>query len=199
MRKLNRLFLLVAWVAIAVVACSGPEPTPTPTEVLTQAPTEVPTTPPTPTPIGRGAPVEGTWYAFTAVNDVSDLAFHDGLLWAATDGGVVAWDVQRGSYVKYTTADGLAGNNVQAIAVGPDGTLWFGTYGDGVSRYDPVSGAWRTFSKLARRWCAGASPRRPQRRDRFRGWGFHPTLGGGRSRPPAPPGRTLSRQGGMAS
>jgi len=42
-------------------------------------------------------------------------------------------------------------------------------------------------SKLARRWSAGAPPRRPQRRVRFRGWGFHPTLGRGRFRPPAPP------------
>jgi len=43
------------------------------------------------------------------------------------------------------------------------------------------------FSKLARRWCAGASPRRTQRRARFREWGFHPTLGRGAAAP-APPG-----------
>jgi ligand-binding sensor domain-containing protein len=44
---------------------------------------------------------------------------------------------------------------VLAIAVGPDGTLWFGSGdelndlppGSGVSRYDPVSGAWQTFNK----------------------------------------------------
>ena len=36
----------------------------------------------------------------------------------------------------FTTGDGLAGNTVTAIAVDFDGTLWIGTWGGGVSRYD---------------------------------------------------------------
>ena len=43
------------------------------------------------------------------------------------------------------------------------------------------------LSKLARRWCVGASPRRPQRRARFRQWGFHPTVGRGWLPPPCTP------------
>ena len=54
------------------------------------------------------------------------------------------------------------------------------------------------LSKLARRWYAGASPRHPQRRARFRGWGFHPTLGRGCSHPPAPPGPDPAPRGGAS-
>jgi ligand-binding sensor domain-containing protein len=36
----------------------------------------------------------------------------------------------------YTTADGLADNDVMSIAVALDGTLWFGTW-DGMSHYMP--------------------------------------------------------------
>ena len=40
------------------------------------------------------------------------------------------------TWTTYTTADGLAGDSVSAIAVGPDGSVWFGT-GSSVSRYVP--------------------------------------------------------------
>jgi hypothetical protein len=39
-------------------------------------------------------------------------------------------------WTTYTTADGLASNQVKAVAIGPDGAVWFGT-GCGVSRYLP--------------------------------------------------------------
>jgi len=38
--------------------------------------------------------------------------------------------------VTVTTADGLADDQVNDIAIGPDGAVWFGTSG-GVSRYLP--------------------------------------------------------------
>lgn len=59
-------------------------------------------------------------------------------VWTATDGEVVRWDVRTGDYVKITTDDGLADNAVRAIAVAPDGALWFGTWDGGVSRYQPA-------------------------------------------------------------
>ena len=42
----------------------------------------------------------------------------------------------------YVADDGLAGRIVEAIAVAPDGVVWFGTY-DGASRFDGKS--WTTF------------------------------------------------------
>jgi ligand-binding sensor domain-containing protein len=39
-------------------------------------------------------------------------------------------------WTRYTRADGLVDNRVQAIAVAPDGAVWIGTE-HGVSRYIP--------------------------------------------------------------
>jgi len=48
------------------------------------------------------------WTNYTNGNYVNDLAFEGNYLWAATEGGVVRWDVRDGSYRKYTRSDGLA-------------------------------------------------------------------------------------------
>ncbi len=86
-----------------------------------------------------------TWQTFTNGNDVEDVAFHDGYLWTATGGGVVAWPLGGGiDPVKFTVADGLPSNDVRALTVCPVGgelTLFAGTWGGGVARYDP--GRWR--------------------------------------------------------
>jgi ligand-binding sensor domain-containing protein len=50
---------------------------------------------------------------------------------------------RAGTWTTYTTADGLADNNVQAIAVDGAGHKWFGTYG-GASEYD--GSTWTTYT-----------------------------------------------------
>ncbi len=64
-----------------------------------------------------------------------------GHLWFGTwGGGVSRFDGSR--WTTYTTREGLAGNVVHAVAVGPDGQIWFGTNG-GVSRFNG-----KTFTTL---------------------------------------------------
>jgi ligand-binding sensor domain-containing protein len=64
-------------------------------------------------------------------------------IWAGTwGGGVSRYDGERWSNL--TTADGLAGNIVFAIAGDARGNLWFGT-DQGLSRYDGKS--WQTFRR----------------------------------------------------
>ena len=43
---------------------------------------------------------------------------------------------KKGTWRTFTSLDGLTHNNVYSISPGPDGVLWLGTYGGGVSRYD---------------------------------------------------------------
>ena len=59
---------------------------------------------------------------------------------------MVVWDPATGQALNYSTLDGLGSNSASAVERGPDGALWFGTGGGGVSRYDPATGDWRTFS-----------------------------------------------------
>jgi hypothetical protein len=76
------------------------------------------------------------WTSYTQANFANDLLRMEDDLWAATDGGVLRWDLAEGTCVKYTPEHGLASNFVSAIAVDGEGVLWFGTYYHGVSRFD---------------------------------------------------------------
>jgi len=117
---------------------------------------------------GRPAQAQGPeegWQVYTNANDVHDLALEGGgalgggHTWAATEGGVVCYSASQ--HVKFTTADGLAGNWVWAIAVDSRGRLWFGTYrgvsvlDDGGTPFDKGDDTWVTFTTadgLADNW-----------------------------------------------
>ena len=64
----------------------------------------------------------------------SILQDRKGHLWFATEGGVSRYDGK--TFTTLTSQDGLAKNDVRAIAQGQEGHLWFGTGGGGASRYD---------------------------------------------------------------
>jgi ligand-binding sensor domain-containing protein len=70
-------------------------------------------------------------------------------LLAATEGGVLHWNLAEGTYVKHNAEDAFADNWVMAIAVDGEGVLWFGTFGSGVSRFDPLTEgeAWTTYTE----------------------------------------------------
>lgn len=72
------------------------------------------------------------------------LIDQNGDLWTGGPGGVVRWDVDTNEYVIYTTADGLASNEVVAITQTPDGVLWFGTFGAGISRFNGEN--WQSYT-----------------------------------------------------
>ena len=86
----------------------------------------------------------GIWRTYSNGNYVNDLAVEGDAVWAATGGGVVRWDRTAGTYVKYTMVDGLASNDVHAVAVDGAGHKWFGTRG-GVSAFDGTT--WTSYSR----------------------------------------------------
>jgi ligand-binding sensor domain-containing protein len=77
---------------------------------------------------------------------VKDLARDpSGNLWIATAGGLARVDAASGAVEKFTTADGLAGDDVLALAWdAARGALWAGTTG-GVSEIYPSSNGGATF------------------------------------------------------
>lgn len=136
--RLSQSLLLL--VAVLLASCGGQNPAtiapvdvpPTSLPLATTAPlpSETPIPPPTETP-------EPQWTLFTDGNAVRDLAFGaGGTLWAATNGGLVAWNVADQTYTKYTTQDGLVSNIVHAISVAPDGSVWIAGQG-GISHFQP--------------------------------------------------------------
>jgi ligand-binding sensor domain-containing protein len=77
----------------------------------------------------------GAWEMFSNGNRITKLAFQDGIVWAATTGGVVAWDAASGRYRKYTTLDGLPDNVAYSIVRTQENEIWAGTT-RGVARFN---------------------------------------------------------------
>ena len=67
-----------------------------------------------------------------------------GDVWAGTGRGASHFDGR--AWRAFSPADGLAGAPVWQVAPAPDGTVWFSTHSGGVSRFDPASGSWTTFT-----------------------------------------------------
>lgn len=115
---------------------------------LTGLVAEAPPAEPTPPSNGLSAEDMLGWTVFSNPNHVNDLALQGDTLWAATGGGVVAWDLAGEAATpappaKYTVLDGLAANAVQAITVCPlpEPRVIAGGEG-GLDVFDPETGAW---------------------------------------------------------
>ena len=70
-----------------------------------------------------------------------------GELWVARkNGGVTRLSLNAGEIASstYTQRDGLAGNSIDSIYREPDGTVWAGTFNEGLSRFR--DGSWHTFT-----------------------------------------------------
>ncbi|HRQ42579.1 MAG TPA: hypothetical protein PLD25_32080 [Chloroflexota bacterium] len=133
--------------APAVVDEPAPTTAPEPTAVSTPEPE------PTATSAALSAGVPGASYVdidvdpgiylYTSGDFIRDMTLHDGKVWIASLGGVLAWDVAGGSVRKYTTLDGLPHVGVYGIEAcpTPEMTLLAGTEA-GLSAYDPASDSW---------------------------------------------------------
>jgi ligand-binding sensor domain-containing protein len=99
---------------------------------------------------------EPGWHIYSNGNYVREIAVQDGFLWAATGGGVIAWDISTalntgmssGDAFSYTTLDGLPTNDVEAIVACPipEPRIIVGTE-YGLSIYDPDTDTWELITK----------------------------------------------------
>lgn len=133
----------------------APLPTPTPQVTATVNGTPTPILRPTATARStmaltpRRAPATDRtdWTAFTNANLVNDVAAALNTIWVATDGGVVVWNKNNGTYTKYTTVDGLAANRTTAVVNCPlpgFGVL-FGSAA-GLQILNPQTAQWRVLN-----------------------------------------------------
>lgn len=101
---------------------------------------------PEPVPERRALDPE-RWSMHTNGNFVNGLDLYEETLWAATTGGAVAWNLASGNHAKFTTADGLSSNHLNAVAACdlPDLGVVLGS-DQGLQIYVPESATWRTLS-----------------------------------------------------
>jgi ligand-binding sensor domain-containing protein len=85
-------------------------------------------------------PLDSEWSAFTSMSELTDLLVDGFDVWAATSGGVLHYNRLLRRYERFSRLDGLAGNQLRAIAADSFGDLWFGTAGQGLSRFHRDTG-----------------------------------------------------------
>lgn len=85
------------------------------------------------------------WMQYSNGDNITAIAEEDGYLWVGTLGGLVRIDKASGNTSFYNIFNsGLPDNVVRAIAIGQDGTKWFGTDA-GLTSFD--GDTWTTFNK----------------------------------------------------
>ena len=95
------------------------------------------------------------WYRHQpgTLNSLTDnyvlSAYEDsrGILWVGTERGLNRMDRSTGQVKRYEAGNFSVG--VRSIAEDPTGDLWFGTRGNGLTRFDPRTGAFRTYRHVA--------------------------------------------------
>jgi ligand-binding sensor domain-containing protein len=94
----------------------------------------------------------GNWSAISSMATVNEIVRTQNIIWAATNGGVLRYDLVSRTYERFTRVDGLAGNQVLSAVVDDEGNLWFGTSGHGLSKFivssDRFSNPFTEFSEF---------------------------------------------------
>lgn len=83
----------------------------------------------------------GKWRTFTDTRNAISLISVDDRVWAATSGGVLAYDTADSSFQTFTNAEGLHSNNVTAIAFDRNGKIWAALSNGFINLIEPESGA----------------------------------------------------------
>jgi ligand-binding sensor domain-containing protein len=79
-----------------------------------------------------------TWKIHTNKQLVRDAIVVNGVIWAATDGGIFAYNIKDSTFQTYTKAEGLAGSFFTAIAKDNRGRIWVGGEGGIVDVINPL-------------------------------------------------------------
>lgn len=71
-----------------------------------------------------------------------------GNFWVGTDGGgLLKFNKQTGSFIRFTMDNGLSNNSVLRILEDRNGNLWLSTLSNGLSQFDPQRNQFRNFSQ----------------------------------------------------
>ncbi|MFQ5565477.1 MAG: two-component regulator propeller domain-containing protein [Paracoccaceae bacterium] len=77
--------------------------------------------------------------------NVKSILIDGNEVWIGSSGGAIRYDTRRGSYLTYNTRSGLLSNGVFHVSKS-GGNIWVGTYGGGLSVFDPEAGTWKNYN-----------------------------------------------------
>ena len=79
------------------------------------------------------------WMSYTRIEEFRAIAFEGDDIWAATDGGIVKWNVADSTRVRYSSADEWSEDGFYCVAI-HEGVRWFG--GQGCPGHHTHAGGW---------------------------------------------------------
>ncbi len=91
----------------------------------------------------------GDWKTFTPKREIRALLRADGLLWAATGGGLFSFRSADSTFELYATTEGLKTTDLTALAADSSGNLWIGTADGTLHRFRHSLDQWSTVSDIA--------------------------------------------------
>ncbi len=91
------------------------------------------------------------WKTFTSMQAIRSVAVTDTVMWAATEGGMVSYNLTTRSTRKWTNTEGLAANDASAIAAESDSAVWIGFNNGAIQRYDIKTQTFFTINEYLNR------------------------------------------------
>ncbi len=91
----------------------------------------------------------GVWKSYTAMKTVRAVATAGATFWAATSGGLFAWNSTKNTYTQFTNTEGLLSVDLTALTIDSSGTIWSGTSSGALHGYSPASGEMRPILDIA--------------------------------------------------
>jgi len=88
------------------------------------------------------------WQNFSNMENVSDIAFDENQIWAATTGGVFSYSLNDSSYKLLTKSDGLSSQTITAIAVDKNKNILIGSIDGYINVYYPETGQIKTILEI---------------------------------------------------
>lgn len=92
----------------------------------------------------------GVWKTYTSKKEVRDVTLHNGIVWAATSGGMFSIVVADSSIQDFTTSEGLRSNNLSAITTDRNGNVWVGATNGFLHYYVTATSQWRYIADISR-------------------------------------------------
>jgi len=89
-----------------------------------------------------------TFHHFASAGVQSLSPGSDGVLWVGTSSGLQAWRMNGADLARLpmAPADALSDQRITALYRDQDGTLWVGTFADGLKRRDPATGHFYSYA-----------------------------------------------------
>jgi ligand-binding sensor domain-containing protein len=85
----------------------------------------------------------GDWKNYTDMKNVVALVSTRDVVWAGTGGGLLCFTVRDSAFKKFTNSEGLSGNDVSAVGLGANGTVWIGEQSGAIDILSPATNSWQ--------------------------------------------------------